>query len=978
MGHPPDRYDHGSSYRYRHAQSGIWVAVLGDLTIALLGPPEVRVDGHPLQVDTRKAVALLAYLAVTGVPQSRDVLATLLWPEYPPERARGALRRTLSTLRTGMGQRWVTADRVMVRFEPDRAVMLDVAGVEELLQPLSGHGHPLSAACPECIPPLTKATDLHRDDFLAGFALRDSPDFEDWQLAQSSFHRRQLGLILERLSMAHAAAGAYGPAIESADRRVALDPLNEAAQSRLMLLHAWSGDRAGAIRRYRDCVRVLEEELGVAPLQETTEAYEAILEDDLPPAPAPPVRVRPIGRPAPPTQGLPLVGRDAEWTGLSVAYALAGDGGQLVVVEGEAGIGKTRLVEDFAAHLAADGVTILSARGHEDEEGLAYGLFHDALLTWAARPEARDAMAVVPEEALAEAARLVPELAPDRIVSRARTESPAARSRFFDGVGRVLAAASSPAPAVLVFDDLHFADTSSVELLAYLLHRLDRLELLVVVTWRTEHVTQDHPLRRLVAELSRLRRCTILRPGRLTEPDIARMAEALLPNPPTDELVKDLAVHTEGVPFFLVEYLAALAADPASMPEVPAGVESLLASRLSGLGEQAGQVLETAAVLGRLFDFDLLTAASGRSEEEVGNALDELAARSLLREPPGGPEGGLDFTHELLRSHVYRRASLARRRLLHRRAAVALRARHRRRPEMVAAEVATHLHKAGHEQEAADWYLRAARHARSVYAHPEALNSYRAALALGHPAITDLHMGIGDVLTRLGAYGEALAAYQATVALGQGPPAPAVDHRLGEVYRRLGRWDTAERYLAAADRALGADGSSSAHSRLAADRSLVAFGAGNRARAEELAGIALNLAEEAGDDAALAQAHNLLGILADPPEAVVHLEAALRLAERMVEPELRAAALNNLALTHGREDRIEEAIDAARQALDVAGPLGDRHREAALHNNLADLLHAAGQETEAMDHLKRAVALFAEVGSEPGSMEPAIWKLTQW
>lgn len=141
-----------------------------------------------------------------------------------------------------------------------------------------------------------------------------------------------------------------------------------------------------------------------------------------------------------------------------------------------------------------------------------------------------------------------------------------------------------------------------------------------------------------------------------------------------------------------------------------------------------------------------------------------------------------------------------------------------------------------------------------------------------------------------------------------------------------------------------------------------------------LAREALSLAKRANDDRALAQAHNIIGILTEDRS---HLERALEMAERIGDASMRVAVMNNLALAHRRSGELPRAIALTEAALAACRTIGDRHREAALYNNLADLLNAAGRKDEAMRHLKRAVTIFAEV-NEPGAMEPEVWKLVEW
>ncbi len=214
-----------------------------------------------------------------------------------------------------------------------------------------------------------------------------------------------------------------------------------------------------------------------------------------------------------------------------------------------------------------------------------------------------------------------------------------------------------------------------------------------------------------------------------------------------------------------------------------------------------------------------------------------------------------------------------------------------------------------------------------------------------------------------------------------------LERKLGGVHQRRGEWELAESHYEAALQALGDAGPPGERARIYADWSLTAHhsaGARGQGRAtpSELAHQALELAEAGHDTRALAQAHNMLGILAsssgDLEGARHHLERSLMFAETLNDPGRRAAALNNLALTLGPAGDTEQAIALAEVALQLCVAQGDRHREAALHNNLADLLHGVGRLKEAIDHLKHAVAIYAEIGVESGDVQPAIWKLAEW
>ena len=224
------------------------------LQVSLLGPVEITVDGAPLAVDTRKAVALLAYLVTAGTPQPREVLAALLWPDYDQENARSSLRRTLSTLRRGLDGRWVNARGDVVTLDA-AGLTADIAAFRELMVGVRGHAHLSIESCPPCADALARAAALYRGDFMAGFALRDSPEFEDWQFTTAESLRRDLDGALALLVSYGEARGDTQQAIEHASRRLQLDRINESAHVDLMRLHALAGDRGSALKQYRECAR---------------------------------------------------------------------------------------------------------------------------------------------------------------------------------------------------------------------------------------------------------------------------------------------------------------------------------------------------------------------------------------------------------------------------------------------------------------------------------------------------------------------------------------------------------------------------------------------------------------------------------------------------------------------------------------------------------------------------------------------------
>ena len=1030
-----------------------------ELSLALLGPPVVMRDGAAVRFDTRKAIALLALLAVTGREHSREQLADLLWPDADSAKGRASLRRTLSVTAAAMGA-GLTISRAAVALEP-AAVRVDVGEFEALIT------RPDAAS-------LERAVRLYRDDFLAGFVLRGCPEFEEWQASVAEGLRQSLARGLQRLVAACIADGDLERAAGHARRWLQLDPLHEPAHQAIIRLHGWSGQRSAAMRQYRSLVRVLDRDLAVRPLPETTRLYEDVRAGRLGPPPvrpgapgpadadgaagarsssssearassearssseagpsdarppgAGPLEARPLeagpdegrpgeGRPDEAAGVWPLVGREAELAALRAAWQATGPRGRVVAIAGPVGIGKTRLVTEFQAEAAKGrpGAVVLSVRCHDGETALPFVLAADLLrLALAVRPELP---AMLPAQTAAMAGRLVPALAaahPD--AAAPALDSPVAVTRLYAAIAdTLLAATRAPAGAsgarasagVIVVEDVQWADSSSLGLLAYLVRRLADWPRLLVLSWEEEQAGRLRTLRTALAEADEQSLGVMIEPGPLG-PDAIGALLGLEGMPPVK--VDQLMAETRGLPMLVREYIEALRSGVADQEQAdwwpPASVRDLLRARLQAVSEPTRQMLTAAAVLGSDNDADLLRAVSGRGEDEIVEALDEALARSLLTEipPPGAHQAPMyGFPYEALRRTAYESATLARRRLLHGRAADNLTRRHERDPASTrAATVAGHLQLAGRDSEAAQWWWRAAEVARELYAHAEAHAHLVRALALGYPQLPG-RIALGEQLVVLGRYREALAEFETAAAVAGGEGASdratqaSIEHQLADVHHRLGDWDLAEAHLAVVTELVtGAEPARLAQ--VEADRALVAYRRGDAEQAAAFGRSALASARAAADPGATAQALNVLGMLAaragDTAAAEGYLRDSLAEARRQpgapgsrrsevagqaAAPPLGAAvaALNNLARLLADTGRGEEALAVAAEALELGSELGDQHRVAALHTNMADLLHASGQGEAAMTHLKEAARRFAsvDVGDAP---RPEIWTLVEW
>jgi DNA-binding SARP family transcriptional activator/tetratricopeptide (TPR) repeat protein len=930
-----------------------------DLDIRLLGPPEILVDGAPLVVDTRKAVAILVVLAADQRPYARDELAALLWPDADDAAARGALRRTLSALRTAVGDAPLRIDRIKVELVRT-AVRIDLQDIERLAR----------STLPR---DLARAADLARGPFLAGFSLRDSPDFDDWRAGRAMAAERTVTTVLDRLSEALAGSGDLPGAIAAATRRVELDPLDESAHVRLMDLFAQHGDRPAALRQYRICVATLERELGVPPLEETTTRYEAI-RDAAVVGSEPPVAPEPADVPGPMT--LPLVGRADALARLEAARSMTADAGRIVVLVGEAGIGKTRLAEAFADAVRRDGGVVVAARAHATERAIAYGPIVELLRSAMADPAAAERIGALDRGVRAELHRLLPTIdAPARPTD---VDGPGARARLVAAIADGTAAGATGSPSGIVWlDDVQWADAASLEALAFLARRLGGRPFVLLLTWRHEDL--DGPGLAFARQVESDAAATIIELDRLGRADIIALTAASTGvTSPSADLVDRLVDASEGLPLYVVE---ALARGPVLDDGLPDGVRAVLRQRLAAVGGTVEQVLAAAAAIGRSFDFASVRYASGRSEDEVVEAMDELMHRALIREVAGTLDAEIryDFAHGALRDLVDESTSLARRRLLHRRIAEALRmdlGGSGRDDLGRLVQIAQHERDAGRDAEAAQAFKEAGDRAAALFANSDAIGLYSTALALGHPDAVGLHAAIGALRTRLGDYAGAIGSLEAAASLAEPGDLPELELALARAHIRRGDLVAADRHL---EVALAASDDGRLRARMLVDRSVVRRRAGDLDGAATAATEALAEATRAGDRTSVGAAHRMQGLVAldrgDIITARRSLELAVAAADADPDPTASIAALVALAMAEAADGALDAGLGHGDAAVAACRRIGDRHLEAAVENHLADMLHAAGREDDAMIHLRRAVEAFAEVGGDPADPDPGIWML---
>lgn len=641
-------------------------------TIDLCG--ELRVElGERLDAGLPRGQirVLLAYLVLARErPVSRDQLAAALWGERPPERWDAALSALLSRLRRRLGNRAEIAGRGELRLRlPDgTAVDFEVAertaaGAE---QALAG-GDPLAAR-----KAAGEALAIAERGFLPGHR-------GPWVDRRRRL-LEEIGLrALECIAAACALLG--GDALAEGERAAAAllerDPYRESGYRHLIAIQEERGDVAGALLTFERLRTLLREELGTAPAADLLATHRRLLGTGA-------AAAGPTGSPAPVPDPLvaagPLVGRADDLAELRGRWREATAGRMsLVLLRGEAGIGKTRICAELAAQVSRQGAAVLYGRCDEEPvapfqpfvEGLAHHVSHAD----------GEALARQLDGGGGELGRLLPELARavPQLPRPLRGQPASDRYRLFDEAARLVRGLSRERPVLVVLDDLHWADTATVAMLRHVLRAWRSARILVLATYRRTELSTERPFARLLPDLAREGVQGRLQLTGLDPDQVGRLIAHLAHGEPPDAFARELQAQTEGNPFFVREIVRHLLEqgiiDPADRswprdrgrwrPGVPEGVAATIARRLDRLSGQANTALSRAAVIGREFPLEVLGFLCGE-DVDLPAALDEAAAAGVI----GGhaaPGGTYAFSHALMQEAIYHSLGPAERADLHRR-----------------------------------------------------------------------------------------------------------------------------------------------------------------------------------------------------------------------------------------------------------------------------------------------------------------------
>ena len=771
--------------------------------VRLCGAPGLVIDGRDVgaEVPAGQAGELLWYLiAHRAGPIERAELIEILWPEKQPKDPYSDLRPILSRVRRVLGTDSVQG-REHVRIALPEPVWVDV---EEALRAIDAAHVAARGADWERVREQSQiGLDLLNQSFLAG---RDG----DWVESR----RRELDeLVLEALELAARGSIAVGgneelgTAERAARELVAQSPYRETGYRFLMEALAAGGNVAEALRVYEELRHLLREELGVTPAAELRDLHGRLLAGDS----VAPVRATPQ---APTTERVPLpallsprertalIGRTRELEVLRAAWSRVRSGGrQLVLVGGDPGIGKTRLMSEIALEAHSDGTVLHGAC--EEEALISYQPFVEALRHYArSRPLSDAASELGP--GTAELARMIPELAPalPQLPEAAPDDPEARRYLMFEAVSSLLTRAAAHTPLLLVMDDLQWADRPTLKLLRHIMRSEPEASLLIVGAYRDAEIGTEHPLSELLTDLRREKLVDRVSITGLDERDVAALISSQ-GHDATSAFVRTVHETTDGNPFFVEEVMRHLIEtgvlferegrwSSALTPDeigVPQGVKEVIARRLAGLSEYCRDALTRAAVLGREFSFVVLQQMAESEDDALIGALEEALNAQLVTEALDTSNPAFAFTHALVRETLYGGLSGPRRQQLHARAARAIEATGD--TDAVAALALHHRQagSAGDAPKAIEFSLQAGNRARELFAWEEAVTHWSGALEVmertdaGEEVRARLLVALADLLVVVGNLGDQIEYLERALELYQ---RLGDEERTAQVHSRLG------------------------------------------------------------------------------------------------------------------------------------------------------------------------------------------------
>ena len=703
------------------------------MSICLLG--QFQATEHDALVARSAQVRLHEVVALVLLhrkrPLSRQRLAALLWPESSDEQSRTNLRNLLYRLRRtlpGIAQH-ILDDNQIIRWREDVPYQLDVDVFEQHC-----------AAASSAVDDELRTELLSRAVACYGGALL--PDcYSDWVLSERERLHQLYLLTLRTLGATYEVQQDYASATVPVQTLLLHDPLDEATYCQLIRLHMLNNSRSQALQVYHACARAFQRELGITPGVEIEALHTRLLQA---------VGSERVTETLP---SAPLIGRSEAWQALTTRWRAALSHPlslRYILIQGEAGIGKTLLAETFADWVRRQGGTVAVAHCFEVAQPPAYA----PLTAWLRACE----LTRLPERWQRELARLVPDQVnlPEHHSTPGPLHEAWQQLHFHQALAHTFERQPGMA-TLLVLDDIQWCDAETLAWLAFLVHQSATHPIVVLATARAEALSDTHPAARLLANATE--RLDVLL-DLLGPAATAKLVAALVPRPISPEFAARVHQTTRGNPLFIHEVLR-VGVDHMSGASLPEKMRAVLAWRFARLSSDAQQLLAVAAVIGQTFSYAVLTQAVGLSDDAAVAALDECWQQRVIREQGSD---GYDFSHEKQREVVYSQLSTARRRLLHVRVAHALEAEPGHNSAPSAGVIGTHWVAAGKPDKAITCFTAAASAAQQLYALQDAIAYLRRALDLVPTARLDssaeaaLYEQLGDVCSITGNYEQARTA----------------------------------------------------------------------------------------------------------------------------------------------------------------------------------------------------------------------------
>ncbi len=955
------------------------------LKLSFLGPPEIYYGNRPITFRTRKALALLIYLATETGQHPREKLAALFWPESDASRGRGMLRTSLVHLREvmdGFEEAFLNIERQALGFDAACNFDFDLHLLQEVLDTLDQRRE--LKASDEFMAQLQRATDAYRGDFLEGFTLADTSAFDDWVTLQREMWHGRVSRLFEALSQGYFEGGNLDSGIETATRWQSLDPFSEAAALRLMQLYFASHNRAAALQTYADYQTMLEDEFGAVPspgIQALAARVRASAEPQRPPTASTPPHA-----PA----DFTFVGRTNEFHRLQAIFHQSSQGQvQAALLVGEAGIGKTRLATEFLTWATAQGADILTGRAFEAGGRLPYQPLIQCLRSRLARENAPEDL--LSDIWLAELSRLLPELRdryPD--LDQPQPDEATAQTRLFEAITRLGRAFSKRAPLIIFLDDTQWADIASLDALQFALSSWgeDWLPIFLLLNARREALTTPSDLQKWLTHLPSSIPVTRLELNNLLRENISDLVSALQVNLAKssqspekvtdiqqtpfklDTFAESLFIETGGHPYFVTETLKALQEQNVLVPVqtgdgpkklvwrtlagettgrfpflrvIPTSVRQAILDRLAQLTPAAKALLTSTAVLGQEATFEQLCQMSAVDEMAGLEALEALVGRRLLLERKAMIPTYL-VAHDLMRDVLYEETGTARKRILHRRAMTIL-------PEAEPARLAYHALAAGAIKDAFQYSVAA-----------------------------------GDAAFELSAANEAVSHYETARRLLDSPTAPELEPATYQhLYLRLGRAlelnDQFDQALAIYEElghvAKQHNGPTVEMAALMAQVTICAVGGSplfQSERAETLLSRALDLAQTIDDQTVEAeilwrmmQVYGYSG--GRIQQAIACGERALALARRLDLSEQTAFILGDLAIVYIQNLQTQQCLAVSTEIITLWQTLGNRSMEVDSVSKLMMLHGFMGQFEQALALSAEAYQISREINNVWGQWQ---------